>query len=68
MPGIIHRELSYAVRGVLLDVHNSLGPNLPERFYRDATAYGLKSKGIRCVVEKPFEVYYRVIRSFPNSL
>ncbi len=58
MSRIIHRELSYAVRGVLLDVHNSLGPNLPEHFYQDATAYGVGSKGIRCEVEKPFEVYF----------
>ena len=41
MPKIIHKELSYQVRGVLFNVYNTLGPNLPERFYRDATAVGV---------------------------
>lgn len=59
MAKIIHKELSYTVRGVLLDVHNSLGPNLPENFYRDASAIGLETAGIRCQTEKQFDVYYR---------
>jgi len=62
MPKIIHKELSYIVRGVLLNVHNTLGPNLPERFYRDAAAFGLEGQGIRCDTEKAFEIYYRGVR------
>jgi len=62
MPKIIHKELSYQVRGVLLHVHNELGPNLPEPFYRDATALGLGKQDVRCEVEKSFEVYYRDAR------
>jgi GxxExxY protein len=62
MPKIIHKELSYKVHGVLLNVHNTLGPNLPEHFYRDATAYGLESESIQCETEKSFEVYYRDVR------
>lgn len=62
MPKIIHKKLSYKVRGVLLNVHNTLGPNLPERFYRDATAYGLEVEDIQCDTEKSFEVYYRDVR------
>jgi GxxExxY protein len=62
MPKIIHKELSYKVHGVLLDVHNTLGPNLPERFYCDAAAYGLEAEGIQCETEKSFEVYYRDVR------
>jgi GxxExxY protein len=62
MPTIIHKELSYKVRGVLLSVHNTLGPNLPERFYCDATAYGLEAEGIQCETEKSFEVFYRDVR------
>ncbi len=59
MPDIIHKDLSYAVRGVLLDVYNKLGPRLPERFYQDAIALGLAVRRIPCDPEKEFEVYYR---------
>jgi GxxExxY protein len=55
---LIHRELSYMVRGVLFDVYNSLGPTLKESYYRDAIALGLAKRGITCEPEKPFEVYY----------
>ena len=58
MSQLIHRQLSYVVRGVLLDVYNKLGPGLPEDYYRDAVALGLEARGMRCEAEKPFEVYY----------
>ncbi|MEZ4593393.1 MAG: GxxExxY protein [Chloroflexota bacterium] len=58
MAEIIHKELSYAVRGVLFDVHNQLGPLLPEKFYQEAVAIGLEAKGIACQTEKPFAVHY----------
>jgi GxxExxY protein len=59
MTKLIHEELSYIVRGVLFDVHNRLGPMLPEKFYQAAVAVGLESKGIKGETEKAFEVYYR---------
>lgn len=62
MSKIIHKALSYAIRGVLIDVHNNLGPMLPERFYQDAAAFGLAAQGISCQQEKPFAVYYRGTR------
>jgi GxxExxY protein len=46
----------------LFDVHNALGPMLPEKFYQAAIAIGLEAKGIRCETEKSFEVYYRDAR------
>lgn len=58
MTEIIHKELSYSVRGVLFDVYNQLGPLLPERFYQEAIAIGLKAKGIVCQTEKQFNVQY----------
>jgi GxxExxY protein len=58
MSKLIHPELSYAVRGVLLDVYNTLGPGLKEAYYRDAIALGLEARGVPCQVEKGFEVYY----------
>jgi GxxExxY protein len=58
MAKLLHPELSYTVRGVLLDVHNTLGPGLKEATYRDAIALGLEACGVPCQVEKEFEVYY----------
>jgi GxxExxY protein len=59
MTKLIHEELTYTIRGILFDVHNRLGPMLPEEFYQAAVAVGLESKGIRCETEKGFEVTYR---------
>lgn len=58
MSKLIHPELSYEVRGVLIDVYNELGPLLEERFYQDAIMLGLEKKRIRCEAEKAFEVFY----------
>ncbi|MBN1580449.1 MAG: GxxExxY protein [Anaerolineae bacterium] len=58
MTRLLHPELSYKVRGVLLDVYNALGPVLKEAYYRDAIVLGLEKLGIACVPEKRFEVYY----------
>jgi GxxExxY protein len=58
MAQLIHPELSYAVRGVLLNVYNSLGPMLKEEFYEQAIAIGLEKRGIRSEAQKQFEVYY----------
>ena len=59
MAKLIHPELSYQVRGVLLDVYNTLGPLLKESYYRDAIGIGLQQRGLVCEVEKGFEVYYQ---------
>ena len=58
MPKLIHPELSYIVRGALLDVFNTLGPMLKEEYYQEAIVLGLKKRGITCELEKSFEVYY----------
>jgi GxxExxY protein len=58
MTQLIHPELSFAVRGVLLNVYNSLGPMLKEEFYERAIAIGLDKRGIRRETQKQFEVYY----------
>lgn len=61
MSQIIHKALSYKVRGVLLDIHNQLGSIFPEAFYQEAITYGLTQQGILCTAEKQFEVIYRGI-------
>lgn len=62
MTKIIHKELSYTVRGILFDVHNQLGPMLPEKFYQEAIAIGLEGRGIACQTEKEFEVKYQGVQ------
>ena len=58
MGKLVHPELSYRVRGVLLDVYNTLGPMLKEEYYRDAIALGIEKRGVACEAEKGFELYY----------
>lgn len=55
---IIHKELSYKVHGILLQVRNELGPMLPEAFYRDAAKIAFSKANIRCEDEKSFTVTY----------
>jgi len=59
MSHLIHEELSYIVRGVFFDVHNKLGPILPEKIYQEAMTHGLRERGITLESEKKFEVIYR---------
>ncbi len=56
MTELIHKELSYTVHGILLQVRNELAPMLPESFYRDAAKIALTKASIRCEVEKCFNV------------
>jgi GxxExxY protein len=58
MTELLHAELSYAVRGVMFHVYNSLGPLLKEKFYEQAIAIGLEKRGIRCATQKSFDVFY----------
>ncbi len=58
MTKLIHPELCYQVRGVLLHIYNTLGPMLKEEYYEEATAIGLEKHQIRCQTQKEFEVYY----------
>jgi GxxExxY protein len=62
MVELIHADLTYRVRGVLMDVHNKLKPLLPERFYENALAIGLETRGISYETQKAFEVFYRQVR------
>ncbi len=58
MPTLIHPELSYEVRAVLLDVYNQLGPMHKEEHYSAAIAIGLDKRQIACETQKTFEVHY----------
>jgi GxxExxY protein len=58
MVQLVHPELSYQVRGVLLHVYNALGPMLKEKYYEEAIAIGLEKRGIRFQTQKELEVHY----------
>lgn len=58
MTALIHSDLSYAVRGVMFHVYNSLGPLLKEDYYEQAIAIGLEKRSLRCETQKSFDVIY----------
>jgi len=58
MAQLIHPELSYEVRAVLLDVYNTLGPMLNEAHYESAIGIGLEKRRFQYETQKAFEVYY----------
>lgn len=56
---LLHRDLTYKIRGVLFDVGNTLWPGLPERDIQEAVSIGLTRKQIPHTLEKQFHVNYR---------
>ena len=58
MSKLIHAELTYRVRGVLMAVHYELKPMLPEEFYQDAVEIGFQEAPISFEPQKNFEVFY----------
>jgi GxxExxY protein len=62
MTKLLYADLAYAIRGVLMQVHNALGPGLPEAFYDEAAGIGFQEMGIACERQKSFYVYYEDIQ------
>lgn len=54
-----HVELTRQIIAACYEVHNVLGPGLEERFYRDALAYELELRGLKCRREQEFTVEYK---------
>jgi GxxExxY protein len=52
-------DLTREIIAACYEVHNILGPGLEERFYRDALAYELELRGLKCRREQPFRVIYK---------
>ena len=48
-------ELTYEIRGAIIDVYNELGPGLLESVYEESLAFELKERGLKveCQVEVP---------------
>jgi GxxExxY protein len=62
MTKLLYADLTYAIRGVLMQVHNALGPGLPEEFYDEAASIGFQEAGIVCERQKSFYVYYEDVQ------
>ena len=59
---LLHADLTYAIRGVLFDVGNHLGAQLPEADFQQAVSIGLDKRGIAHELEREFHVRYRGAR------
>jgi len=54
----IHRELSHAIIGAAMTVHNTLRPGLDEKLYENALVIELVKRGHRVEQQKAFPVTY----------
>jgi GxxExxY protein len=59
MAEIIYKELSYAIVGAAMEVHNILGPGFLEKVYQEALAHEFSLRGIAFEPQKPLPVYYK---------
>lgn len=55
---LIHRELSEAIIGCAMTVHNTLKPGLREKTYERALVYELNKRGVKTEQQKSFDVIY----------
>lgn len=58
MEGIIYKELSYVVNGILFEVQNKLGTKFQEKHYVKAVCALLKQKSIPFLLEVPFTITF----------
>ncbi|MEO1807272.1 MAG: GxxExxY protein [Bacteroidota bacterium] len=59
MNHIIHKEESYKIVGICMEVHNQLGPGFLEIVYKDALEWEFRQAGIPYEREKKYIVQYK---------
>jgi GxxExxY protein len=59
MIDILHKEESYTIIGICMEVHDQLGPGFSEIVYKDALEYEFKNRGIEYEREKNYKVAYK---------
>ena len=59
--GIIHKEESYQIIGIYIEVHNNLGAGFSEIVYKDALELEFKNAKIEYSREKEYTVNYKGI-------
>ncbi len=58
---IIHRELSEAIIGAAMTVHNKLKPGLDEKAYENSLVIELRKRGFKVEQQRRFDVLYEGI-------
>lgn len=59
MSKLLYEELSYKVRGILMDVYNTLGPGFREETYKLATLAEAKRQNVPTAREVTIEVKFK---------
>ncbi|MCF8335512.1 MAG: GxxExxY protein [Bacteroidales bacterium] len=59
MVDLIHKQESYKIIGICMDVHNQLGPGFLEIVYKDALEYEFQNLKIPYEREKRYVVNYK---------
>jgi len=56
---LLHKELSYSLVGVAMEVHKILGPGFLEKTYQKAFETELKAQKIPFIAQKKIKIFYR---------
>ena len=59
MSNLIHKEESYFIVGLCMEVHNTLGKGFSEAVYGDALELELETNGVPYAREVKFDIYYK---------
>ena len=59
MGKMVHEELSGAIIGIAMEVHNELNPGLDEVLYERALVIELRRRGHAVAVQNSYPVFYR---------
>lgn len=59
MTQLLHKELTYYLRGLGFRIHNTLGGGHPERFYESAVVAELEANHIPYLQQHTYFIYYR---------
>lgn len=57
--GLLHKELSYKIIGLCMEVHTILGKGHSEVVYKDALEYEFQRAGIEFSREKQYKITYK---------
>ncbi len=70
MGKLMHEELTYAIRGMLIDVYKTLGPGFREETYKTALSVEASRRGVSVAREVPIDVHYdgQIIDSYRLDL
>lgn len=59
MKDLVYKQESYAIIGICMEVHNSLGSGFSEIVYKDALEFEMNQAGIVYEREKEYAVHYK---------